>query len=107
MWAMTALRKQQILMTRAGSPLPYLMVVDNKEVFNGNTKPGLGYFTAVCKPTKGKTVTVLLNNSGAVKNESNFGVEMNGKNLDDGIKTANSNAKGALSIIEADIFENP
>ncbi|SDL41265.1 Beta-galactosidase/beta-glucuronidase [Pedobacter sp. ok626] len=86
---------------------PIRILVDNKEVFNGNTKPGLGYFTAACKPTKGKTVTVLLNNSGAVKNEGNFGVEMNGKNLDDGIKTANSNAKGALSIIEADIFERP
>lgn len=86
---------------------PIRILVDNKEVFNGNTKPGLGYFNAVCKPAKGKTVTILLNNKGAAKNGSNFGVEMGGKKLDDGINIPGSDAKGAFSIIEADIFTNP
>lgn len=86
---------------------PIRILVDNKEVFNGNTKPGLGYFTAACKPTKGKTVTILLNNAGAGKNDSNFGTEMNGKKLDDGIDMPGSNSKGSLSIIEVDVYENP
>ena len=82
------------------------ILVDKQEVFNGNTKPGLGYFTAVCKPAKGKTVSILLNNAGAGQNDG-LGVEMNGKKLDDGINTPGSNLKGAFSIIEADIFEHP
>jgi beta-galactosidase len=86
---------------------PIRILVDNKEVFNGNTKPGLGYFAAVCKPAKGKTVTIQLNHTGTNHKESTVGVEMNGKKLDDGINVPGSDAKGAFSIIEADIFTNP
>jgi beta-galactosidase len=86
---------------------PIRILVDNTEVFNGLTKPGLGYFTAVCKATPGKTVTILLSNTGAGQNGSNFGTEMNGKKLDDGIDVPGSNSKGAFSIIEADVYENP
>lgn len=86
---------------------PIRILVDNKEVFNGNTKPGLGYFTAACRPVKGKTLTIILDNRGAGKNDTNIGVEMNGKKLDDGIEMPSSDSQGTLSIIEADIFENP
>lgn len=86
---------------------PIRILVDNKEVFNGNTKPGLGYFTAACRPVKGKTLTIVLNDVGAGRNDANIGVEMNGKKLDDGIEIPVSDSKGTLSIIEADIYENP
>ncbi|MCD0489525.1 DUF4982 domain-containing protein [Pedobacter sp. MC2016-14] len=86
---------------------PIRILVDNKEVFNGNTKPGLGYFSAVCKPMAGKTVTIQLKNAVTNKSDKNPGVEMNGKKLDDGIDTLGSDAKGSFSIIEADIFEKP
>lgn len=86
---------------------PIRILVDNKEVFNGNTKSGLGYFTAVCKPMKGKTVMIQLANTNTAETQGNFGVEMNGKKLDDGIEIPGSNSKGTFSIIEADIFEQP
>jgi len=86
---------------------PILILVDGKEVFNGNTKPGLGYFTAICKPIKGKTVTIRLNNTGIVENKTNTGVEVNGKKLDDGISRPELNSKGTLNIIEAEIYEKP
>ncbi len=68
--------------------------------------PSLGYFTAHCKPTKGKTVTIQLLGSGkeAVDN-SKIGVEVNGKKLDDGIERVETKSKGGLSIIEAEIYE--
>lgn len=86
---------------------PIRILVDGKEVFKGNTVPSLGYFTAICKPTKGKTVTVQLLNSGEATAESKkIGVEVNGKKLDDGIERAETKSKGGLSIIEAEIYES-
>ena len=86
---------------------PIRILVDGKEVFKGNTVPSLGYFTASCKPTKGKTVTVQLLNSGEATAESKkIGVEVNGKKLDDGIERAETKSKGGLSIIEAEIYES-
>ncbi|WP_245227980.1 glycoside hydrolase family 2 protein [Pedobacter petrophilus] len=86
---------------------PIRILVDGREVFKGNTVPGLGYFTAICKPTKGKTVTVQLLNSGEATAESEkIGVEVNGKKLDDGIERAETKSKGGLSIIEAEIYES-
>jgi beta-galactosidase len=83
---------------------PLRILVDGKEVFRGNSKTSLGYFTAICKPTKGKTVTIQLLGSGKDQN-TNVGVEVNGKKLDDGIERAETKSKGGLSIIEAEIFE--
>ncbi len=86
---------------------PIRILVDGKEVFNGNTVPSLGYFTAICKPTKGKTVTVQLLNSGKATAESEkIGVEVNGKKLDDGVERAETKSKGGLSIIEAEVYES-
>ena len=86
---------------------PLRISVDGKEVFNGDSKTSLGYFTATCKPTKGKTVTIELLGSGKEKENTVVGVEVNGKKLDDGIDRAETKLKGGLSIIEADIFEKP
>lgn len=85
---------------------PIRILVDDKEVFKGNTKPSLGYFTAICKPTKGKTVTIQLLGSGKETAESSkIGVEVNGKKLDDGVERAEIKSKGGLSIIETEIYE--
>jgi hypothetical protein len=86
---------------------PLRILVDGKEVFKGNTVPSLGYFTAICKPTKGKTVTVQLMGSGKDTDNSKIGVEVNGKKLDDGIERAETKSKGGLSIIEAEIYTLP
>ncbi|KQN38929.1 beta-galactosidase [Pedobacter sp. Leaf41] len=84
---------------------PIRILVDDKEVFKGNTIPSLGYFTAVCKPTTGKTVTIQLLGSGKETAESEkIGVEVNGKKLDDGIERAETKSKGGLSIIETEIY---
>jgi len=85
---------------------PIRILVDDKEVFKGNTIPSLGYFTAICKPAKGKTVTIQLLGSGKETVESGkIGVEVNGKKLDDGVERAEIKSKGGLSIIETEIYE--
>ncbi|TCD05640.1 glycoside hydrolase family 2 protein [Pedobacter frigidisoli] len=82
---------------------PIKILIDGKEVFKGNSKPSLGYFTINFKATKGKTVTVQLVGSGKDEN-NNIGVEVNGKKLDDGVERAETKLKGGLSIIEAEIY---
>ena len=85
---------------------PIRILVDDQQVFEGNTIPSLGYFTAICKPTKGKTVTIQLLGSGKETAESEkIGLEVNGKKLDDGIERAETKSKGGLSIIETEIYE--
>ena len=37
---------------------------------------------------------------------ANTGVEVNGKKLDDGVARDDANAKGTLSIIEAEMYES-
>nr|WP_276902502.1 sugar-binding domain-containing protein [Pedobacter kyonggii] len=86
---------------------PLRILVDGKVVFEGNSKPSLGYFTANCNPTKGKTVTIQLVGSGKEKENSYIGLEVNGKKLDDGIDHAETKLKGGLSIIEAEVYEQP
>jgi len=86
---------------------PLRILVDGKVVFEGNSKPSLGYFTANCKPAKGKSVTIQLMGSGKEKENSYIGVEVNGKKLDDGVDRAETKLKGGLSIIEAEIYEQP
>ncbi|MEJ6980668.1 sugar-binding domain-containing protein [Pedobacter sp. P351] len=85
---------------------PVKILVDNVVVFNGVTPRSLGYCTLVCKPTKGKTVTVQLANEASAKDDSAIGVEMGGQKLDDGVARNDANAKGTLSIIEAEIYQN-
>jgi hypothetical protein len=82
---------------------PIRITVDGKEVFKDSTSKNLGYFTAVCKPTKGKKVRIELTSE--MSSAANTGVEVNGKKLDDGVARDDSKAKGTLSIIEVEIYE--
>jgi hypothetical protein len=82
---------------------PLIITVDGKEVFNGSTQTTLGYYTIKCKPQTGKKVRIQL--SGASRNKTNAEVEVSGKKLDDGVARDDMNAKGRLSIIEAEIYE--
>lgn len=83
---------------------PLIITVDGKEVFSGTTKPSLGYYTITCKPHKGKKIRIQL--ATQTKDEGgNTMVEVSGKKLDDGVARDDSNAKGTLSIIEAEIYE--
>jgi Fe-S cluster biosynthesis and repair protein YggX len=84
---------------------PLRILVDNKVVFEGNTEKSLGYFKAVCRPTKGRRVTIQLMAENSGKDDASIGTEVGGKKLDDGIARDDAQAKGTLSIIEAEILQ--
>ena len=78
---------------------PLRVAVDGKEVYRGNTPKTLGYVTLPLKPASGKIVRIEL--VGAIDDQDAFGlVEVAGKKLE-----AGGGAKGALEIIEAEIYE--
>jgi beta-galactosidase len=82
---------------------PLRMTVDDKEVFNDTTQRTLGYYTIICKPVKGKKVRIQLREiSTLTQNEA---TEVSGKKPDDGVTRNAGDAKGTLSIIEAEIYE--
>lgn len=85
---------------------PLKIFVDNKLVFNGPSEKTLGYFTAVCKPTVGKTVKIMLAGE-TQKDGKELMKEMGGKTLDDGLEQVNTSAKGQLGIIEVEIYRKP
>ena len=85
---------------------PLRITVDGKEVFADTTQRSLGYFTAICKPQKGKKIRIEL--AQLTKGEAgNTMLEVGGKKLDDGVTRDDKNAKGTLSIIEVDVYEKP
>jgi hypothetical protein len=85
---------------------PLRITVDGKVVFADTTQRSLGYFTAICKPQKGKKVRIEL--AQLTKDEAgNTMLEVGGKKLDDGVTRDDKNAKGTLSIIEVDVYEKP
>ena len=87
------------------SKIYYLKItVDGKEIFNGATEKSLGYCTIICTPAKGKKVRIQLQQPSI--SIANNGVEVNGKKLDDGVTRNDADAKGTLSIIEAEIYES-
>ncbi len=83
---------------------PLIITVDGKEAFNGSTQTSLGYYTIKCKPQSGKKVRIQLTSLSQDKGNDNV-VEVSGKKLDDGVTRDDANAKGTLSIIEAEIYE--
>jgi beta-galactosidase len=84
---------------------PLRILVDGNEVFNDTTQRSLGYFTAICKPVKGKTVRIEL--AAANQGKANdITPEMNGKKLDDGVARNDAADKGRLSLIEVEIYED-
>ena len=82
---------------------PLRITVDGIEVFNDTTQRSLGYFTAVCKPQRGKKVRIQLIQASAGSNDQ--AMEIFGNKSDDGVIHSDPNAKGTLSIIEAEIYE--
>ena len=83
---------------------PLIITVDGQEVFNGSTERTLGYYTIKCTPARGKKVRIQLAGSSSA-DSSNIGVEVSGKKLDDGVARDDANAKGTLSIIEAEFYQ--
>jgi hypothetical protein len=82
---------------------PLKITVDGKEVYKGTTPRSLGYFDISFAPQTGKKIKIeLLGNSTATDDTS---TEVNGKKLGDGVARDDANAKGRLSIIEAELFE--
>lgn len=85
---------------------PIEILVDGKEVWKGNTEPGLGYVTLAVKPTPGQSVMVRLTGAGTEKDAFQNMIELNGNKELDGFKDPkNLNTKGQLRIIEAEFFE--
>jgi hypothetical protein len=82
---------------------PIRITVDGKEVYKGNTNKNLGYFTAICKPQRGKKVRIEL--TAGSKAENNGTAEMSGQKLDDGVARNDANAGGTLSIIEIEFYK--
>lgn len=80
------------------------MTVDGIEVFRDTTMKSLGYFDAVCKPTKGRKVSIDLLRPASERN-TQF-IEVSGKKLDDGIVNGAPLQKRRLSIIEVQVYEN-
>ena len=80
---------------------PLRVTVDGKETYVGTTPKSLGYVTLPLKPTQGKTVRIAL--VGAIDDKDGFGmVEVTGKKLED---SRDGGGKGALEIVEAEIYE--
>lgn len=82
---------------------PLRITVDGKEVYNDTTQRSLGYFNAVCKPQKGRKVRIQLVQSSKLTVDTS--TEVSGKKLDDGVARNDADAKGTLSIIEAEVYE--
>jgi beta-galactosidase len=82
---------------------PLKVSVDGKEVFKGNTTRNLGYFDISFAPQTGKKIRIELMGNSSVTGETS--TEVNGKKLDDGVARDDANAKGRLSIIEAEFYE--
>lgn len=81
---------------------PVTILVDDKKVFEGETKQNLGYYTIKFPPAAGKTVTLQM--TGAGLDRDGFGlVEVTGK-VDQAEKPAGPDAKGRLDIIELEIY---
>src|SRR5690606_35259849 len=83
---------------------PLKIYVDDQLVFNEKTSTSLGYYTAKCIPTKGKKVKIMLA-SDSDNAKVDLMEEVGGKKLDDGVSRNDANAKGRLSIIEAEIYK--
>ncbi len=82
---------------------PIRVLVDGKEVFNGNTATGLGYCNIVCKRLTGVKVRIELVKSSNLTGETS--TEVSGKKLDDGVTRNDANSKGRISIIEVEVYE--
>lgn len=83
---------------------PLLITLDGNNLFDGLTKTSLGYYTIKCTPQKGRKLRIQLVAASQTQ-QTNAGVEVNGKKLDDGVARNDATAKGTLSIIEVEFYE--
>ncbi len=82
---------------------PLRVTVDGKEAYVGATPKSLGYVTLPLKPAQGKSVRIEL--VGTIEEKDGFGmVEVTGQKLAD---TAGQGTRGALEVIEAEIYGPP
>lgn len=82
---------------------PIRILVDNKEVFWGDTPRSLGYVTFTFPPVKGKHVSIALISATKDKDKYNI-VELSGKVDQSGLDNQ-KDKKGTLGIIEAEFYE--
>lgn len=83
---------------------PLQVFIDDKLVFDGDTKTTLGYYTLEIPSTQGRRVKIQLKGSSIVAAENQH-AEVGGTKLDDGVARDDIGAKGRLSIIEIDIHK--
>ena len=82
---------------------PVRITVDGREVWKGNTPQSLGYATIPVTPTRGQRVGIEL--IGATVNRDEFGAITELENEANAATTGgNSNAKGNINIVEAEIY---
>jgi len=83
---------------------PIQVFVDDRLVYDGDTKTTLGYCTLSFPSTRGRRIKIQLKGSSYVAAENKH-AEVGGKKLDDGVARNDAHAKGTLSIIEIDIHK--
>ena len=83
---------------------PLIISIDGKEIFKGKTPTTLGYCTLICQPQKGRKLRIRLTEPSETAGGTVM-TEVTGKKLDDGVARDDANARGTLSIIEAEIYE--
>jgi hypothetical protein len=81
---------------------PLRITLDGAEIFSDSTQRSLGYFNPICQPRKGKKLRIQLLQSSKLSEDN--AKEVSGKKLDDGVARNDANARGALSIIEVEIY---
>ncbi len=86
---------------------PIRILIDDKEVFKGDTPKSLGYINIPFEPVEGRFVKIEL--IGMSKDNDAFGgiVEVTGKKeIDLNKDPKNANKKGQLRIVEIDVYES-
>jgi hypothetical protein len=82
---------------------PIRILVDGNEVFKGETKQNLGYYTISFEPVEGKGLTIELIGAGASRDAFNI-VEITGEKDRPGQADPDPNAKGRLKIVELEVY---
>lgn len=82
---------------------PIRILVDGNEVFKGETKQNLGYYTISFDPVEGKSLTIELIGAGAYRDAFNI-VEITGEKDQAGQTDPDPNAKGRLKIVELEVY---
>ncbi|HRU16140.1 MAG TPA: DUF4982 domain-containing protein [Anaerohalosphaeraceae bacterium] len=82
---------------------PIRILVDEKRVFEGETKQNLGYYTVRFEPVYGKSLTIELIGAGSDRDAFSI-VEITGKKDEAGRAKKDANAKGTLKIVEFEVY---